>query len=130
MNTKRITHSAALALVLAAVAAPAAGARQDLRNPDQVAPAPTAPASEPAQDLRHPDTADAAAGRGTDQSPDVVVVKIPVQTPATAASGDGLDWLDAGIGAGGLFAVALIGLGGTLLVVHHRRSAAPAPHAH
>ena len=39
MNTKRITQTAALGLVLAAVAAPAAGAQQDIRKPDQVAPA-------------------------------------------------------------------------------------------
>jgi hypothetical protein len=136
MNTKRITHSAALGLVLAAVATPAAGARQDLRNPDQVTPSPgarerlIAPATDARQDLRNPDTIDAAAGRGTDRSPDVIVVKIPVQTPSTASSAGGLDWQDAGIGAGGLLALGLIGLGGTLLVVHHRRGATPAPHVH
>ena len=125
MNTKRITQSAALGLVLAAVAAPAAGAQQDIRMPDQIAPAPEA-----LQDRRNPDTIDAAAGRGTEHSPDVMVVRIPAQAPSTAASADGLDWQDAGIGAGGLLALGLIGLGGTLLVVHHRRGAATAPSAH
>ncbi len=109
MNTKRITRTAALGLVLAAVAAPAAGAQQDIRNPD---------------------TIDAAAGRGTEHSPDVMVVRLPVQTPSTAASAEGLDWQDAGIGAGGLLALGLIGLGGTLLVVHHRRGTATAPRVH
>ncbi len=125
MNTKRITRTAALGLVLAAVAAPAAGAQQDIRNPDQVAPSPEA-----RQDMRNPDTIDAAAGRGTEHSPDVMVVRLPVQTPSTAASSDGLDWQDAGIGAGGLLALGLIGLGGTLLVVHRRRGTATAPSAH
>jgi hypothetical protein len=135
MNTKCLTHSAALGLALAALATPAFGAPQDLRNPDQV----TAPANasqdrrnadqvtprvEARQDFRSPDTIDAAAGRGTDRSPDVVVVRLHAETPA-AAPADGLDWQDAGIGAGGLFALALIGLGGTLLVVHRRRGVAP-----
>jgi hypothetical protein len=136
MNTKRITQSAALGLVLAAGAAPASGAQQEIRMPDQIAPSPemrqeyVAPATDERQDFRHPDTIDAAAGRGTDSSPDVVVVKIPAQAPSAAVSADGLDWQDAGIGAGGLLALGLIGLGGTLLVVHHRRGAAPTPHTH
>jgi hypothetical protein len=155
MNTKRITQSAALGLALAALATPAFGAQQDLRNADQV----TAPANArqdlrnadqvtpPAnarhdlrnadqvtprvtarQDLRSPDAIDAAAGRGSDRSPDVMVVRLPVETPATATA-DGLDWQDAGIGAGGLFALGLIGLGGTLVVVHRRRGVAPTPGA-
>jgi hypothetical protein len=124
MNTKRITQSAALGLVLAAVAAPAAGAQQDLRMPDQIA-----PAAKALQDRRSPDTIDAAAGHGTDHSPDVMVVRIPVQASSPAASTGGLDWQDAGIGAGGLLALGLIGLGGTLLVVHHRRGTAAAPSA-
>ena len=133
MNTKRITQSAALSLALAAVAAPAAGAQQDIRMPDQIAPSAEArqqyiaPATNGPRDRRNPDTIDAAAGRGTDHSPDVVVVRIPVPTTTTSAADDGLDWQDAGIGAGGLLALGLIGLGGTLLVVHHRRGAAPAP---
>jgi hypothetical protein len=125
MNTKRLTHSAALGLALAALAVPAASASQDLRNPDQVTPSElVAPA--PRQDLRSPDAIDAAAGRGTDASPDVMVVKVPVETPS-ASPADGLDWQDAGVGAGALFALGMIGLGGTLLVVHHRRATVPTP---
>jgi hypothetical protein len=130
MNTKRLTHSAALGLALAALAVPAAAASQDLRNPDQVTPSAGArpelitPAVHARQDLRSPDTIDAAAGRGTDASPDVLVVRVPVESPS-ASPADGLDWQDAGVGAGALFALGLIGLGGTLLVVHHRRGAVP-----
>jgi hypothetical protein len=34
----------------------------------------------------------------------------------------GIDWGDAGLGAGGLLGVTLIGLGGTLLVLHRRHT--------
>jgi len=136
MNTKPLIHSAALGLTLAAFTTPAFGAPQDLRNPDQVTPLveprqdlrnpdQVTPAVEPTQDLRSPDAIDAAAGRGTERSPDVIVVRLPVETPEVAASAGGLDWQDAGIGAGGLFALGLIGLGGTLLVVHRRRGTVP-----
>jgi hypothetical protein len=128
MNTKRLTRSTAIGLALAALAAPAAVAQQDLRNADQVDPAPVgsqdlrnadqvapAPADVP-QDRRSPDTIDAAAGRDT---ADVVFVKVPQAAPA-----DGLDWADAGIGAGGLLGLGLVALGGTLVVVRHRHATA------
>jgi hypothetical protein len=66
------------------VAAPAAGAQQDLRNADQVA-----PAEVESQDLRSPDAIDAGTGR--DPSPDVVYVEAPSPAPA-----DGIDSADAG----------------------------------
>jgi hypothetical protein len=142
MNTKRLTRSTAIGLALAAFAAPAAGAQQDLRNADQVAPAgsesqdlrnadqvaPAAierqdprdagqvlPATE-SQDLRSPDSVDAGVDRGT--SPAVVLVDAPSPAPH-----DGLDWADAGIGAGGLLGIGLIALGGTLVVVRRRHAA-------
>jgi hypothetical protein len=158
MNTKRLTHSAALGLAVAALAVPAAAAapqdlrdadqvtpsaearqtfvtppadaRQDLRNADRVTPSAVtrqelvAPAANARQDLRSPDAVDSAAGRGTDASPDVMIVRLPANAPS-ASPADGLDWQDAGVGAGALFALGLIGLGGTLLVVHHRRGAVP-----
>ncbi len=67
----------------------------------------TAPA---ASDGRSPDTRDAAVAAGS--RPPVVVV----------ASG-GFDWTDAGIGAAGGFALALLVAGAVLLVVH--RAARP-----
>jgi hypothetical protein len=126
MNTKRLTRSTTIGLALAALAAPAAGAQQDLRNADQVTPAGSeqqdfrnpdqvAPAQARAQDLRGPDAIDAGAGRGP--SPDVVFVDAPSSAP------DGLDWADAGIGAGGLLGLGLIALGGTLVVVRRRHAA-------
>jgi hypothetical protein len=149
MNTKRLTRSTTIGLALAALAAPAAGAQQDLRNADQVSPAaigeqdlrnadqvsPAAteeqdlrnadqvsPAATEEQDLRGPDAIDAAAARGP--TPDVVFVDAPVPAPD-----DGLDWADAGIGAGGLLGLGLIALGGTLVVVR-RRHATSVPSRH
>jgi hypothetical protein len=74
----------------------------------------------PTQNLQSPDARDAAAGRGTDNSPRVVFVKVP--QPSTAASTQGIDWTDAGIGAGGLLGLSLLGLGGTFVIVHRKRA--------
>jgi hypothetical protein len=72
------------------------------------------------QDLRSADARDAAKGRGTFNSPQVVVVKAQPQTrPAPTNS---IDWADAGIGAGGLLAMSLIALAGTLAITHRRRA--------
>jgi hypothetical protein len=80
-----------------------------------------APARKPAHDLRSPDARDAAQGRGTFDSPQVVVVKAQPRTrPAVT---NGIDWADAGIGAGSLLATSLLALGGTLLITHRRRAA-------
>jgi hypothetical protein len=87
-------------------------------NPDQRNPVP----GEQAQDFRMPDTRDYSDGRGTYNSPDVVVVKL--REPEIAPAG-GIDWADAGIGAGSLLGLGLLGIGGTLLLVH-RRQVAPA----
>jgi len=113
MNHRRITRSAALSLAIVALAAPAAGARpaQDVTQ-----------AAQPRQDLRLPDSRDAAAGRGSYNSPEILVVEAQPQP----ASPDGMDWADAGIGAGSLLGVSLIGLGGALAIVHRRHGAADA----
>jgi hypothetical protein len=141
MFTHRLTRTATVALAVVATAAPAASAMpadgigttatqqqaQDLRSPDTRDAAEgrrvytPVPAEPQAQDLRSPDTRDFAAGRGTYNSPDVVVVKSPASAPAPTTAG-GIDWEDVGIGAGALFSVALIGLGGALAIVHRRGS--------
>ena len=41
--------------------------------------------------------------------------------PHPAPAGGGFDWGDAGIGAGGMFAVTIIGLGGALAATNRRR---------
>jgi hypothetical protein len=125
----RVARSAALGLALAALAAPAAGAQQpqDLRSPTgDVAGGHGANYSPQApEDPRSPYTGDVAGGHGADYSPQVVIVKERSQPrPAPA---DGLDWADAGIGAGTLLGLGLIGLGGALLIGHRRRTARDAP---
>lgn len=97
MNQHRLARSAALGLAVGALAAPAAPAQQ--------------------QDLRSPDSRDAAAGRGTFNAPDVTVVKVTQPSPPSG----GIDWGDAGIGAGSLLGLILLGLGGALTVVQRRK---------
>jgi hypothetical protein len=131
MHRRRLIPTSLVALTIAAaVAAPAASAMpidpvvttdtpyQDLRNPDRQAPEPGGPS----QDLRNPDTIDAAAGRGTFNAPEVLVVKVP--EPAAPVADGGIDWMDAGIGAGTLFGLVLVAAGGSLLVVHRRHAGA------
>jgi hypothetical protein len=144
MNRHRLARSAALGLALAALAASTASAkavdlrsqagtssvtgtnsatpRQDLRGADARDAAQTADAlhSQPQQDLRSPDTRDYADGRGTFNAPEVTVVKETEPAPPSA----GIDWGDAGIGAGGMLGLSLLALGSILAVVHRRQSAA------
>jgi len=123
MTKSRITTSAALGLALAVLAVPTAGAyaQQDLRSPDaQDAGGGTAVAPAPGTDLRSPDARDVANGRGTFSAPEVTVVR--VTEPST--DGGGLDWADAGIGAGALLGLILVGVGGTFAVVHRRHTTA------
>jgi hypothetical protein len=128
--TRRLTRSTAVGLVLAALAAPTALAdphaadtharaeaaqKQDLRSPDTRE---AATRAEPKQDLRSPDTRDAGEGRGTYTAPNVMIVKVREPVPAQA----GIDWADVSIGAGGLLGLILLGLGGSLAVVHRRKA--------
>jgi hypothetical protein len=122
MSHSRITRPAALGLAIAALAAPSAIAQeQDLRSPDarDAAAAAESQQGQPAQDLRSPDARDAADGRGTFNAPEVTVVKLPESSP----QGGGIDWGDAGIGAGGVLGLVLLATGGTLALVHRRNGA-------
>lgn len=128
--TRRLTRSTVVGLAIAAFAAPTALAdphaadmharaeaaqKQDLRSPDS---RDAATRAEAKQDLRSPDARDAGAGRGTYTAPNVMVVKVPPPVPAEG----GIDWADAGIGAGGLLALMLLGLASSLAVVHRRQA--------
>jgi hypothetical protein len=147
MKPRRLSHIATVTLTIATVAAPTAMASQDLRSPDaQDARAPVTQSqhAQPNQDLRSPDARDAvptsslartveqidlrspdardaADGRGTFSAPDVTVVK--VAQPAQALGTGGLDWGDAGIGAGAMLGLILIAVGGILGVIHRRQVA-------
>jgi hypothetical protein len=79
--------------------------------------------SEPVVDLRTPDARDHGEGRGTFDAPEVTIVKVADPAP----TGSGFDWGDAGIGAGGLLGLILVGLRGTAAVAH--RKATPRPTA-
>jgi hypothetical protein len=109
MSLHRITVLAALSLVFAAVVAPAGFAQQDLRNPDT-----RDVADAMKTDLRNPDTR-AMADEGT--SPEVTVVKVPVASPSAEG---GLDWGDAGIGAGAMLGLVLLAAAGILAATHRR----------
>ena len=145
MRHHRLTRSATLGLALVALVAPTAAAEaQDLRTPDArdaAGNAGTAPPALPADlrspdaretvnnavtggitDLRTADARDAADGRGTFNAPEVALIKVPQPSPVAAG---GMDWGDAGIGAGTLLVVILLGLG-SVLAVMHRRHGAPA----
>lgn len=123
MSNHRFARTATLALAICGLAAtPAAAAPQDHipgANPPE-----TADELGETQNFQSPDTRDAAEGRGTFNAPDVTVVR--VAEPSTSPS-DGLDWGDAGIGAGGLLGLILLGTGGALLVVHRRNGASRQP---
>jgi hypothetical protein len=120
MNRYRLTRSAALGLTLAALAVPTAAAQQDLRSPDarDAARAAELAQDQRGQDLRSPDARDAAEGRGSFNAPEVTVVKLTEPSP----TGGGIDWGDAGIGAGGLLGLILLALGSTLAITHRRQS--------
>ena len=147
MFKHRLTRTIAVAVALGASAAPAAAAPvdgpsgytlphdfQSADTRDAVVPTHNGSATtvvprglyepmrpeqqpQPRQDLRNPDTVDFANGRGTYNSPEVVVVDVPEPVPATSG---GIDWADAGLGAGSLFGLTLIALGGALFIVHRR----------
>jgi hypothetical protein len=136
MNHHRVIRTAALGLALAALAAPAAGAKPtdvsiatrhaaqvaqttksvDLRSPD-ARDAALAAAAPKAVDLRSPDARDAARGvstRGT--------------SPAARPKSTGTDWGDVGIVAGSsVFGLMLLGLG--IAVISKRRAAVKASRA-
>lgn len=128
MFSHRLTRIAVVTAALAATASPAAyGMQQDFGSPDArdaaqhrgiYEPMQLDDQPQPPQDLRNPDTVDFANGRGTYNSPDVVVVEAPAPAPEPTATG--IDWEDVGIGAGGLLGASLLALGGALLVVQRR----------
>jgi hypothetical protein len=106
-NYRRFRRALALALVLGAVAAPAAAAKPADAPPGYVTPA----VSERSSDSGY-SSLNAITGPPPSQ---------PTVTPAVAAADSGFDWGDAGIGAGAAFALTMIGLGGMLVVTTRRQ---------
>jgi hypothetical protein len=113
MCKPRSSRAAALGLAIAALAPATAFAKQDLRSPDAREPF-TAPAAQ--VDLRAPDTRDAADGRSAQQSPSVVVVRMPQRTHGSGET----DWSDVGLGAGGALIIFALSTGGAVAVQRRR----------
>jgi hypothetical protein len=119
MRQHQIARSAALAAAIAAVAAPNALAQ----SADHTSPDARDVGQHPYQDFRSPDAVDAAAGRGTFNSPEVTVLRV-AQEPSQPSSG--VDWADVAIGAGGAVGIVAIAGGGVALLARRPRRRAAA----
>ncbi|HET7047973.1 MAG TPA: hypothetical protein VFI54_06835 [Solirubrobacteraceae bacterium] len=109
-STHRITTTAAIILSLAAAGAPTATARPDFVPAAKQPPA--AAYSRPDKSLIPLAT---PYGDSTSRPASAPQAVVQVQTPPS-----GFDWGDAGIGAAGGIAIAMLGLGGALVVSNHR----------
>jgi hypothetical protein len=105
ISIHRTTTTAAVILSLAAAGAPAATATVSSTNPA------TPPNQAPATVYSRPDKSMIRVTTPESAREAVVVI----QTPPS-----GFDWADAGIGAAGGLALAMIGLGGALAVSQRR----------
>jgi hypothetical protein len=144
MIHQRITTTIALTLTLAAITTPAAVASS--KAGPLVRPNPDEQTASSAPTITRASCGDVCSGHGygpvsvTTRAPataascgdvcsghgygPVNVATRPVPTfrpPSTAAPSVGFHWGDAGIGAGGMLALALIGLGGAVTLAHRRR---------
>ncbi|HEY1275274.1 MAG TPA: hypothetical protein VGF25_10205 [Thermoleophilaceae bacterium] len=154
MNRNSLRTAAVVGLAVAAVAAPAAAAQQDLRSPDTRDAAAATQQSDraAARWLAYRNAVNAAspgelaAGLGHDyhlraaidsaqdlRSPDTrdaAAGRVKPDAPivevvrAPAGADDGIHWEDVGIGAGGLLALMLIAGAGAYAVVQRRRGVA------
>jgi hypothetical protein len=111
----RYTRTAALALALAAFAAPTALAQQDLRSPDA---RDAARAAMSTQDLRSPDARDAAVRpfAHTVVADRAYVAQAPTAAPASGS----FDWT-----LGALLALVAIGCAGAIVVLRRKTGGHP-----
>jgi hypothetical protein len=111
ITRQRVTTVAAIFVSLAAVGVPGASAR-----PVDVVPAthpsPTAIYSRPDREVI---PVSSPVSSSTQQEPQHVAAIVRVQMPQT-----GFDWGDAGIGAAGGLTLAMLGLGGGLVIARRR----------
>jgi hypothetical protein len=137
MSRSRFARTIGLGMTIAALGASSASARPidspmhdaiaaghgatsqytptDVRTPDSM-PARKPSTTKPVVDMRTPDARDYGQDRGTFNAPEVTVVKVAGPAP----TGNGFDWRDAGIGAGGLLGLILLGLGGAAAVARRK----------
>ena len=113
----RIGTTAALILSLTAAGAPAASAAAYSRQDKSIVPA-TNPTSATVYSRQDKSTVPASSP----STPAASTAKVTAAPPVVRvqAPANGFDWGDAGIGAAGGVALALIGLGGALAVSQHR----------
>lgn len=110
----RFTRSAVLGVTIAAIAAPTSFAKI---HDEAVVGAGGGVAAAQIRDetVLHPATATTIRDETVlPAAPSVAVVSSP-------GSGDGIDWADTAIGAGGMLALIGLGLGGAALAARHRR---------
>ena len=118
--SRRLSRTAALALAIAAIAAPAAQA-QDLVTPD-------------ARDAGRPVVVDKVSPDARDAGRPVVIDRVspdardngrrepaPIVVSEPVATGDAFDWLDAGLGAAGL-ALLVVGYGAAITLRTRRHT--------
>jgi hypothetical protein len=133
LRTHRFT-TAAVALALCA-AAPAGA--QDHRSPDAIDAAECGSITQcdqARQDLRTPDAIDAGTAKATQtqdlRTPDAIDAGTPRQSTAASAPervrivevpSNGFEWGDAGIGAAGMLALVLVGVGLGMAATSRRR---------
>jgi ABC-type transport system substrate-binding protein len=109
-----------VAVALALCAGAPASQAQDLRSPDAAeAGQPKTPA---VQDYRAPDAVDPfAAAVAGDRSGQPIIGVAPARVRIVEVQSSGFGWGDAGIGAAGMLAIVMLGVGIAMGVAHHRR---------
>ena len=117
-TTKKMIGALATAIVVASVPAGAAQGYQDLRSPD-TRDAAAATQARSYQDLRSPDARDAALPK-------------PTSTPTTTVSqpsggSSGFEWDTFALIGGSVLSLALLALGGRMVVVRHARTVRKVP---
>jgi hypothetical protein len=111
ITTHRMTTTAAVILSLAAAGAPTAIARPV--GADTATAANQAPATVYSRPDKSLIRVSAPYGDSTSRQATAPQAVVQVQTPPS-----GFDWGDAGIGAAGGVALAMLGLGGALVITH------------
>lgn len=120
----RIHHFTVATVAIALCAsAPAMAQEQDLRSPDAAAAGQSkAPQT---QDYRSPDAVNpvgpASVGVPVNRSAQPLVGAPPARVRIVEVRSTGFGWGDAGIGAAGMLAVVMLGVGIAMAVTHHRR---------
>jgi hypothetical protein len=123
LRIHRFTTTAAVAIALCA-AAPAVAHTQDLRSPDAVAAG--EPKAPQIQDYRAPDAVNPVEPTTDLRAPDnrfgqPTGGQAPARVRIVEVPSSGFGWSDAGIGAAGMLAIVMLGVGIAMAGTHHHR---------